>query len=124
MEDRVFSLGRQNPQEGGPKGLDIDAGMNVLVATSEHQPLVMFDLAAILQRVPAAPPVQDAEYEFGVLAHADRLRTKLAQAEGRAAKAEAKAAKAKARLAAARSGWPSRIARRLSRLYSALRREN
>jgi hypothetical protein len=124
MDDRVFSLGRQNPQEGGPKGIDVDAGMNLLVATSEHQPLVMFDLPAILERVPSGPLVQDVEYELGILAHADRLWARLMQAEGRAAKAEAKAAKAKARLASVKNGWPFRITAPFSRIYSAFKRAN
>jgi hypothetical protein len=124
MDDRVFSLGRQNPQEGGPKGIDIDAGMNLLVATSEHQPLAMFDLPAILERVPSDPFVQDVEYELGILAHADRLGVRLMHAERRAAKAEAKVAKAKARLAKVKNGWPFRITTPLSRIYSAFKRAN
>ena len=41
--------GRRNPEEGGPKGLDIDAGSKVLVVTSECQPLAFFDMPALLQ---------------------------------------------------------------------------
>ncbi|MGH6894014.1 MAG: hypothetical protein ACREEP_17350 [Dongiaceae bacterium] len=35
MDEPVFVRGRHNPREGGPKGIDIDRGMNVLVATSD-----------------------------------------------------------------------------------------
>ncbi|HET8529791.1 MAG TPA: hypothetical protein VFO08_01475 [Methylomirabilota bacterium] len=49
MEDAVFERGRRNPEEGGPKGLDIDAGSKVLVVTSECQPLAFFDMPALLQ---------------------------------------------------------------------------
>jgi hypothetical protein len=49
MDDAVFERGRQNPEEGGPKGLDIDACSNVLVVTSECQPLAFFDVPALLQ---------------------------------------------------------------------------
>jgi glycosyltransferase involved in cell wall biosynthesis len=50
MDTGTFLRGRYNPQEGGPKGIDIDTGMNVLVTTSEHQALAFFDLPGILQR--------------------------------------------------------------------------
>ena len=36
---------RLNPQEGGPKGIDIDKDMTVLAATCEFQTLAFFDLA-------------------------------------------------------------------------------
>jgi len=49
MDDAVYDRGRENPEEGGPKGLDIDAGSNVLVVTSEFQPLAFFDVPALLQ---------------------------------------------------------------------------
>ena len=48
MGQDVFRRGRNNPQEGGPKGLDISMDMNVLVVTSEHQTLAFFDVAAIV----------------------------------------------------------------------------
>jgi glycosyltransferase involved in cell wall biosynthesis/DNA-binding beta-propeller fold protein YncE len=50
MDTGTFLRGRYNPQEGGPKGIDIDTGMDVLVTTSEHQALAFFDLPGILQR--------------------------------------------------------------------------
>jgi 6-phosphogluconolactonase (cycloisomerase 2 family) len=49
MDDAVFERGRHNPEEGGPKGLDIDPSSNVLVVTSECQPLAFFDVPALLQ---------------------------------------------------------------------------
>jgi len=48
MDDATFLRGRYNPAEGGPKGIDIDRAMRVVVTTCEHQPLAFFDLAAIL----------------------------------------------------------------------------
>ncbi len=50
MDDATFQSGRHNPEEGGPKGLDIDASFNVLVVTSESQPLAFFDVPALMQR--------------------------------------------------------------------------
>jgi DNA-binding beta-propeller fold protein YncE len=49
MDTATFLRGRYNPQEGGPKGLDIDAGCNVLVVTSEFQKLTFFDSSAVLE---------------------------------------------------------------------------
>jgi len=117
MEESVFLRGRQNPQEGGPKGIDIDGGMNVLVATSEHQPLVFFDLPAILDGISGGSQVMDVQYEFGILEQAERLQMRAIQAEARAAKAEAQA-----RRAGKRKSW--RITAALRRAYSALRGQN
>lgn len=44
MDETVFGQGRHNPQEGGPKGIDIDPSGKVLVATCESQPLAFFSL--------------------------------------------------------------------------------
>jgi hypothetical protein len=43
MDDEIFLSGRYNHQEGGPKGLDIDRTMRVIVVSSEYQPLSFFD---------------------------------------------------------------------------------
>ena len=48
MSDETYLRGRKNPEEGGPKGLDIDAGMRVLATTCEEQALAFFDLRAVL----------------------------------------------------------------------------
>jgi hypothetical protein len=113
MDDPLFLRGRHNPQEGGPKGLDIHKRLSVLAVTSEHQPLAFFDLAVMLDSVPSAPPVLDVEYEFGILEHAAHL-------QARARLAEAHAAKAKARLRAAKKAGFRRIAKPLRRAYFAL----
>lgn len=46
----TYLQGRSNPEEGGPKGIDIDAGMNVLACTTEFQTLAFFDLRDVLSR--------------------------------------------------------------------------
>jgi DNA-binding beta-propeller fold protein YncE len=48
MSRDLFRLGRNHPKEGGPKGLDIDKGMTVLVTSCSQQPLAFFDLSAVL----------------------------------------------------------------------------
>jgi|SRR5688572_6232588 len=106
MDDELFLRGRQNPQEGGPKGIDIDREANVLVATSEHQPLAFFDVEAMLTRTTPTSQVMEVEYELGILEQAERLRARTRAAESRAAKAEAKLRKRK-------SKWPPKPLRRL-----------
>jgi hypothetical protein len=49
IDEAVFQTARHNAEEGGPKGLEIDAGSNVAVIASESRPLAFFDLPAILQ---------------------------------------------------------------------------
>jgi hypothetical protein len=49
MDEAVFQRGRCNLENGGPKGLDIDACSNILVVTSECQPLAFFDVPLLLQ---------------------------------------------------------------------------
>lgn len=48
MDDTVFRQGRHNPQEGGPKGIDIDPRGQVLAATCESQPLAFFDISNVV----------------------------------------------------------------------------
>jgi hypothetical protein len=50
MDEMMYRRGRRNPQEGGPKGIDIDSDMNVLVTTSDEQVLAFFDLPQILKK--------------------------------------------------------------------------
>ena len=49
MADGVFARGRHNPEEGGPKGIDISNDMSVLAVTSEFQILAFFDVAEVVQ---------------------------------------------------------------------------
>ena len=51
LSEEAYLLGRENPEEGGPKGIDIDDGMNVLAATCEQMPLAFFDLKAMLDTI-------------------------------------------------------------------------
>jgi len=50
MDEEVYLRGRTNPQEGGPKGLDVDRNMNVMVTSSVEQRLAFFDLQAMLKQ--------------------------------------------------------------------------
>jgi hypothetical protein len=42
LDDALFLKGRDNPQEGGPKGLDLDTTGEIVVITNEQQPLAFF----------------------------------------------------------------------------------
>ena len=49
MDEETFLRGRYNPQEGGPKGVDISSNMSVFVTTCAEQTLAFFDLEKILK---------------------------------------------------------------------------
>jgi DNA-binding beta-propeller fold protein YncE len=49
LNNEDFLRGRHNPEEGGPKGIDVHDAQRVLVTTCECQPLAFFDLAAVLK---------------------------------------------------------------------------
>ena len=49
LNNEDFLRGRHNPEEGGPKGIDVSDPLNVLVSTSEMQPLNFFDLRGAAQ---------------------------------------------------------------------------
>ena len=51
MNDHDFKLGRYNPQEGGPKGIDITNDNALFVTTNECQPIAFFDLEAVLGQI-------------------------------------------------------------------------
>jgi hypothetical protein len=104
LSDEDFLLGRHNPQEGGPKGIDIDEAAGLLVTTGEMQPLAFFDLAALLERAGEKPPQTGAqsaaEVKFELeLQHA--CSQALRRGEERARQAELRAAEAEGRAAAA-----------------------
>ncbi len=50
MAEEVFRAGQTEPAEGGPKGIDLDRGCNILVATSHQLGLAFFPLPAELRR--------------------------------------------------------------------------
>jgi hypothetical protein len=50
MAETTYRRGRFHPTEGGPKGIDLDGGMNVLVTTCAEQGLAFFDLPGVLKK--------------------------------------------------------------------------
>lgn len=144
MDDDLFQRGRNNPQEGGPKGVDLDRSGSVLAVTSECQPLAFFRLPALLEAAEigsqatafatradvtdGADPRRDPQ----LLAHyrrerdAMQIRYELESMErARAARdrLERSLAKARAKLAATRNTLSWRLTKPLRRIASALRRQ-
>jgi len=60
MDEALFRSGRSSVRETGPKGLDIDPGSSILVATSEFNPLAFFDVSAIVKRAPDGDAVSNS----------------------------------------------------------------
>ena len=48
LDEATYLRGRDNPEEGGPKGIDLDTERNILVMTCEFQPLAFYDLRQLL----------------------------------------------------------------------------
>ncbi len=65
MDDASFNAGRYNPQEGGPKGIEVVAASRLVVVTSEHQGLGFFEFADVIgpdrvTRLPTSEALIDA----------------------------------------------------------------
>ena len=83
MDDETFLVGHRSPEEGGPKGLDLDPRTNMLLVTSEETPLSCFDAGAIVERPWEMRRDDDAFvlYELQALAAAaERMAGQLAAA--------------------------------------------
>jgi hypothetical protein len=59
LDDETFNRGRTNPEEGGPKGIDIDRSGTVVATTCEEQVLAFFSLASMIgqQAEASADPI-------------------------------------------------------------------
>jgi DNA-binding beta-propeller fold protein YncE len=84
MNEAVFQRGRESPANGGPKGVDIDAGSNVVVVTSECQPLAFFDLPTLLEHALAGSSVReqrilDMRYEWWLLQERYQIARKVTE---------------------------------------------
>jgi DNA-binding beta-propeller fold protein YncE len=90
MDDETFRRGHLGPGDGGPKGLDIDAGSHVVAVTSRCQPLAFFDLSAVLQHSTATKDTgelgaEDFTFERRLMDElAETQRERTAQAESHA----------------------------------------
>ncbi|HWA49485.1 MAG TPA: hypothetical protein VG742_14510 [Dongiaceae bacterium] len=84
-----FARGRYNLREGGPKGIDLDPGMRVLVVTCEWQNLAFFDLAPLLAEAigGSADGAAILRHEIDVLGPVTDMHRRLRAAERQAAQA-------------------------------------
>ena len=81
MNDETFVRGRHNPQEGGPKGIDVHRSTGVLAVTSELLPLAFFDIEAALERgTPGHAAAALVRYELDALAERERREAELGEA--------------------------------------------
>ena len=78
MDGETFARGHVNPQEGGPKGIDIHPQANVLAVTAETMPLAFFDLDAALGQAGSAEDLT-LEYELLQLAEVEAARAEAAE---------------------------------------------
>jgi Lipoprotein LpqB beta-propeller domain len=79
MDDETFARGQLNPQEGGPKGIDIHPHTNVLAVTAECLPLAFFDVDAALEQDSAAESDDLVQYELYLLAEKDAMKAAAAE---------------------------------------------
>jgi WD40 repeat protein len=60
MDDETFGRGHVNPEEGGPKGIDLSSDDQILVVSCEVEPIVFFDVREIFEQ----PPVRFHQNSF------------------------------------------------------------
>jgi hypothetical protein len=65
MDDAAFLRGRQNPEEGGPKGLDLLADGSLLVVSCEEVPVAFFDFRSVRDQLDAPDPTSQRHSRSG-----------------------------------------------------------
>jgi hypothetical protein len=90
LDERRFEAAQTNPEEGGPKGIDVDPCARVLVVTSESVPLAFFDLDSAAES--RSSDATSVRYELARLA--ERERADAEAAEIRAALTELRSTRA------------------------------
>jgi DNA-binding beta-propeller fold protein YncE len=77
MDDETFRKGHICPGMGGPKGLDIDTGSQIVAVTSHYQPLAFFQVATLLEHSTATDGsdlmADDVRFELNVMQDQHRL---------------------------------------------------
>ncbi|NJM91784.1 MAG: hypothetical protein HC861_03220 [Rhodospirillaceae bacterium] len=115
MDESVFQRGHVNPQNGGPKGIDIDAGMNVMVTTCGDQPIAVFDFPALARQASAEVHRNPSKAQRALQLRCELDLLKLANEQrDRAVLAEEKAAGADVALAAAVAAAEGKAAARIA----------
>lgn len=118
VDEETFLRGRDNEQEGGPKGVDVGANGSILVASCHQQPLAFFWIGGLTNGPGAAPqqqmPNAATEPDITLLslleanrAELGRLRALLAETVSREAGVQSELSDAKGRIVALQesSSW-------------------
>ncbi len=75
MDNETFIRGQTNPQEGGPKGIDLTNDDRILVVSCEEEPIVFFDVRKIFETPSAGSNIDSGQPEG--IAEAERTRLSL-----------------------------------------------
>ncbi len=89
IDHETFIRGHVNPQEGGPKGIDLTNDDRVLVVSCEEEPIVFFDVRKISETLSTGPNFGNKQPEG--IAEAERTRLSLLGHINLMAKSNAKA---------------------------------
>lgn len=127
MTDEVYLAGRYNPQEGGPKGIAVHPGGQVVFLTSDQQVLAGFRLTDIaghvLEHAVPVAPTDAVRIAFErAERYTDELREAAAVTDRHLAEAHQQAADARARVAALEASTSWRLTAPLRYLVDRVRR--
>ena len=75
IDNETFIRGHTNPQEGGPKGIDLTSDDRVLVVSCEEEPIVFFDVRKIFETLSVHSNSDNKQPEG--IAEAERIRLSL-----------------------------------------------
>ena len=75
MDDETFSRGHINPEEGGPKGIDLSSDDQVLVASCEEEPIVFFDVRKVFEPLSVRPHTPSNQHDN--ITETERMRLSL-----------------------------------------------
>ena len=75
MDNETFIRGQTNPQEGGPKGIDLTNDDRILVLSCEKEPIVFFDVRKIFETPSAGSNIDGGQPEG--ITEAERTRISL-----------------------------------------------
>lgn len=126
IDAESFARGRYNVREGGPKGIDLDRDMRVLVVTCEWQKLAFFDLAPLLAGAVRNAPDAAAilRHEIEALGPVTDMHRRLRAAERQAAQAAERERKTARRLDRMARSLSWRLTAPLRWLQTAFRRQS
>ena len=75
MDDETFGRGHVNPEEGGPKGIDLSSDDQVLVVSCEEEPIVFFDVRKVFEPLSVRPHTPSNQHDS--ITETERMRLSL-----------------------------------------------